>query len=100
MRSRQVAGKGQVTHPQSLERRGPPRQPALRTERPVSTSNRVRRWAYRGAFVAAAFGLAATGLWGYRADRDSREQSLTLLGATSDNRIDLCATIQRIDPAA
>lgn len=66
----------------------------------MSTSDRVRRWAYRGGFVAAAFGLAATGLWGYRADRDSREQSLTLLGATSDNRIDLYATIQRIDPAA
>jgi Domain of unknown function (DUF4436) len=71
----------------------PDRRPARLRSRPIP------RWAYRTALTVLVIGLAAAGLWGYRADRDSREQSLTLVAADSADRIDVYATVQRIDPA-
>ena len=63
-------------------------------------SHHARRWAYRFGVLLLAIGLAATGLWGYRSDQDSRELSLVLEGTKTPNRIDVFATVLRIDPAA
>jgi Domain of unknown function (DUF4436) len=67
---------------------------------PPPSPRRALWWAYRAGVLLLAAGLAATGLWGYRSDQDSRELSLTLEGTTSPNRVDVFATILRIDPGA
>ena len=67
---------------------------------PSAGPRRARRWTQRAAILLLAFGLAAAGLWGYRSDQDSRELSLTIEGPKTDNRLDVYATILRIDPAA
>lgn len=44
-------------------------------------------------------GLAAVGWWGYLTDQDRRELNITLRSTTSPNRVDVAATILRIDPS-
>ena len=65
---------------------------------PPSRPRRARRWANRAGVLLLTAALAAAGLWGYRSDQDSRELSVTLEGTTSANRLDLFATILRVDP--
>lgn len=54
----------------------------------------------RVAAVALVAVLAVVGVWGYRADRDSRDQALTVVGDTGPDRVDIEATVQKIDPVA
>jgi len=46
-----------------------------------------------------AVGLAAAGWWGYLTDQDRRELNITLHGTASPNRVDVAATILRVDPS-
>lgn len=57
------------------------------------------RWPQRVGVLLLAIVLAVLGLWGYHTDQDSRELSLTIEGTKSPDRLDVYATILRIDPS-
>jgi len=58
-----------------------------------------RRWPVTVGLLLATVGLAAAGWWGYRTDQDSRELNIFLRTATSQGRVDVAATILRVDPS-
>ncbi len=58
-----------------------------------------QRWPIAVGGLLLAVGLAAVGWWGYLTDQDRRELNITLHGTHSPNRLDVSATILRVDPA-
>lgn len=58
-----------------------------------------RRWPAAVGVLLATVGLAAAGWWGYRTDQDSRELNILLRTTTSPDRVDVAATILRVDPS-
>lgn len=60
---------------------------------------RGRRWPIAVGGLLLVVGLAAAGWWGYLTDQDRRELNITLRSTLSPNRLDVAATILRVDPA-
>lgn len=58
-----------------------------------------RRWPVTVGVLVLTVGLAVVGWWGYQTDQDRRELNITLRGTTSPNRVDVAATILRVDPS-
>jgi Domain of unknown function (DUF4436) len=57
------------------------------------------RWPVSAGVLFLVIALAVAGWWGYQTDQDRRELNITLRGTTSPNRIDVAATILRVDPS-
>lgn len=60
---------------------------------------RRRRWPFTAGVPLLAVGLAAAGWWGYQTDQDRRELNIELRTTASPDRVDVAATILRVDPS-
>ena len=59
-----------------------------------------RRWPVAfGLLILVTVALASVGWWGYRTDQDSRELNIFLRTTTAQGRVDVAATILRVDPS-